>query len=84
MAPGYQLLLSASHMSVSGMCIALSSALVYNKKTAVLSNPAAYLNGIFLNSFIFFDQNPDGLTFLFTSASMMREKDDHRSCVRNV
>ena len=83
MAPGYQLLLSASHMSVSGMCIALSSALVYNKKTAVLSNPAAYLNGIFLNSFIF-DQNPDGLTFLFTSASMMREKDDHRSCVRNV
>ena len=61
-------------MSVSGMCIALSSALVYNKKTAVLSNPAAYLNGIFLNSFIFFDQNPDGLTFLYTSASMMREK----------
>ena len=61
-------------MSVSGMCIALSSALVYNKKTAVLSNPAAYVNGIFLNSFIFFDQNPDGLTFLYTSASMMREK----------
>ena len=40
-------------MSVSGMCIALSSALAYDKKTVVLSVLGTYLNGIVLDYFIF-------------------------------
>ena len=40
-------------MSVSGMVAALSSALVYDKKTVVLSVLGTYLNGIVLDHFIF-------------------------------
>ena len=40
-------------MSVSGMVVALSSALVYDKKTVVLSVLGTYLNGIVLDHFIF-------------------------------
>lgn len=36
-----------------GMCIALSSALVYDKKTVVLSVLGTYLSGIVLDYFIF-------------------------------
>lgn len=40
-------------MSLAGMCVALSSALVYDKKTVVLSVLGTYFNGIVLDSFIF-------------------------------
>ena len=43
-------------MSLSGMCVALSSAFVYDKKTVVLSILGTYVNGIVLDYFIF-DQN---------------------------
>lgn len=39
-------------MSVSGMCVALSSALVYDKKTVFLSVLGTYLNGLVLDHFI--------------------------------
>ena len=40
-------------MSLSGMCVALSAALVYDKKTVVLSVLVTYFNGIVLDHFIF-------------------------------
>lgn len=40
-------------MSLAGMCVALSSALVYDKKIVVLSVLGTYLNGIVLDHFIF-------------------------------
>ena len=40
-------------MSVSGMCIALSSALVYDTRTVVLSILGTYFNGLVLDNFIF-------------------------------
>ena len=40
-------------MSLSGMCVALSSALVYDKKTVVLSLLGTYFNGLVLDHFIF-------------------------------
>ena len=40
-------------MSFSGMCVALSAALVYDKKTVVLSILGTYFNGIVLAHFIF-------------------------------
>lgn len=40
-------------MSLSGMCVALSSAFVYDKKIVVLSILGTYLNGIVLDHFIF-------------------------------
>ena len=40
-------------MSISGMCVALSSALIYNKKAVVLSVLGTYFNGIVLDHFIF-------------------------------
>ena len=43
-------------MSLSGMCVALSSAFVYDKKTVVLSVLGTYVNGLVLDYFIF-DQN---------------------------
>ena len=43
-------------MSLSGMCVALSAALVYDKKTVVVSVLGTYFNGIILDHFIF-DQN---------------------------
>ena len=43
-------------MSLSGMCVALSAALVYDKKPVVLSVLGTYFNGLVLDHFIF-DQN---------------------------
>ena len=43
-------------MSLSGMCVALSAALVYDKKTVVLSVLGTYFNGLVLDHFNF-DQN---------------------------
>ena len=40
-------------MSLSGMCVALSASLVYDKKTVVLSILGTYFNGIILDHFIF-------------------------------
>ena len=40
-------------MSLSGMCVALSAALVYDKKTVVLSILGTCFNGIVLDHFIF-------------------------------
>lgn len=40
-------------MSMSGMCVALSAALVYDKKTVVLSVLGTYFNGLVLDHFIF-------------------------------
>ena len=40
-------------MSLAGMCVALSAALVYDKKTVVLSVLGTYFNGIILDHFIF-------------------------------
>ena len=40
-------------MSLSGMCVSLSAALVYDKKTVVRSMLGTYLNGLVLDHFIF-------------------------------
>ena len=40
-------------MSLAGMCVALSAAFVYDKKTVVLSVLGTYFNGIGLDNFIF-------------------------------
>ena len=40
-------------MSLPGMCVALSAALVYDKKTVVLSILGTYFNGLVLDHFIF-------------------------------
>ena len=40
-------------MSLAGMCVALSAALVYDKKTVVLSLLGTYFNGMVLDHFIF-------------------------------
>ena len=40
-------------MSLAGMCVALSAAFVYDKKTVVLSVLGTYFNGIILDHFIF-------------------------------
>ncbi len=40
-------------MSLAGMCVALSAALAYDKKTVVLSVLGTYINGLVLDHFIF-------------------------------
>ena len=40
-------------MSLSGMCVALSAAFVYDAKTVVLSVLGTYINGLVLDHFIF-------------------------------
>lgn len=40
-------------MSLAGMCVALSSAFVYDEKTVVLSVLGTYINGLILDYFIF-------------------------------
>ena len=40
-------------MALSGMCVALSAALVYDKKSVVLSVLGTYFNGLLLDHFIF-------------------------------
>ena len=58
-------------MSLSGMCVALSAALVYDKKTVVLSVLGTYFNGLVLDHFILI------ITSNGESASSRRKK---RSC----
>ena len=53
-------------MSLSGMCVALSAALVYDKKTVVLSILGTYFNGIVLDHFIF-DNNIKRRVCIITS-----------------
>ena len=53
-------------MSLSGMCVALSAALVYDKKTVVLSILGTYFNGIVLDHFIF-DHNIKRRVCIITS-----------------
>lgn len=50
-------------MSLSGMCVALSAALAYDKKTVVLSILGTYFNGIILDHFIF-DDNKNAVSAL--------------------
>ena len=45
-------------MSLSGMCVALSAALVYDKKTVVLSILGTYFNGIVLDHFCLLYTSP--------------------------
>ena len=52
-------------MSLSGMCVALSAALVYDKKTVVLSVLGTYFNGLVLDHFIF-DHNIKRRVFIIT------------------
>ena len=52
-------------MSLSGMCVALSAALVYDKKTVVLSVLGTYFNGLVLDHFIF-DNNIKRRVFIIT------------------
>ena len=40
-------------MSLSGMCVALSAALVYDKKDRSAQYPRTYFNGMVLDHFIF-------------------------------
>ena len=53
-------------MSLSGMCVALSSALVFDKKTVVLSVVGTYFNGMILDHFIF-DHNIKRRVCILTS-----------------
>ena len=52
-------------MSLSGMCVALSAALVYDKKTVVLSLLGTYFNGMILDHFIF-DHNKNRRVCIIT------------------
>ena len=52
-------------MSLSGMCVALSAALVYDKKTVVLSVLGTYFNGLVLDHFIF-DHNIKRRVYIIT------------------
>ena len=53
-------------MSLSGMCVALSSALVFDKKTVVLSVVGTYFNGMIMDHFIF-DHNIKRRVCILTS-----------------
>jgi len=59
-------------MSLSGMCVALSAALVYDKKTVVLSILGTYFNGIVLDHFIF-DHNIKRRVCIITKKEELRQ-----------
>ena len=59
-------------MSLSGMCVALSAALVYDKKTVVLSILGTYFNGIILDHFIF-DHNKKRRVCIITAKEALRQ-----------
>ena len=59
-------------MSLSGMCVALSAALVYDKKTVVLSILGTYFNGIVLDHFIF-DHNIKRRVCIITKEEELRQ-----------
>ena len=62
-------------MSLSGMCVALSAALVYDKKTVVLSILGTYFNGIVLDHFIF-DHNIKRRVCIIT-----KKEEELRQCI---
>lgn len=64
-------------MSLSGICVALSAALVYDKKTVVLSVLGTYFNGLVLDHFIF-DQNINAAS----ASSLGRKKNCAGSSLR--
>lgn len=66
-------------MSLSGMCVALSAALVYDKKTVVLSVLGTYFNGIILDHFIF-DHNIKRRVCIITK----KEEELRQFIVRNL
>ena len=66
-------------MSLSGMCVALSAALVYDKKTVVLSVLGTYFNGIVLDHFIF-DHNIKRRVCIITK----KEKELRQFIVRDL
>ena len=66
-------------MSLSGMCVALSAALVYDKKTVVLSVLGTYFNGLVLDHFIF-DQNIKRRVCIITG----KEEELHRFIIEDL
>ncbi len=66
-------------MSLSGMCVALSAALAYDKKTVVLSILGTYFNGIILDHFIF-DNNKKRRVCIITR----KEEELRRFIVENL
>lgn len=66
-------------MSLSGMCVALSAALVYDKKTVVLSVLGTYFNGIVLDHFIF-DNNIKRRVCIITG----KEEELHRFIIEDL
>ena len=66
-------------MSLSGMCVALSAALVYDKKTVVLSVLGTYFNGLVLDHFIF-DNNIKRRVCIITG----KEEELHRFIIEDL
>ena len=70
-------------MSLSGMCVALSAALVYDKKTVVLSILGTYFNGIVLDHFIF-DHNIKRRVCIITEKEEALRKSENSICCAEV
>lgn len=60
-------------MSIAGMCVALSSAFVYDTKTVVLSVIGTYFNGIVLDYFIFGQNEKKRVCIISKKEDMVRE-----------
>ena len=60
-------------MSIAGMCVALSSAFVYDTKTVVLSVIGTYFNGIVLDYFIFGQNEKKRVCIISRKEDMVRE-----------
>ena len=60
-------------MSLSGMCVALSAAFVYDKKTVVLSILGTYFNGIVLDHFIFDNSIKRRVCIITEKEEMLRQ-----------
>ena len=66
-------------MSLSGMCVALSAAFVYDKKTVVLSILGTYFNGIVLGHFIFDHNIKRRVSFVRKKKEELRNYNDLHS-----
>ena len=60
-------------MSLAGMCVALSSGLVYDSKTVVLSVIGTYFNGIVLDYFIFGQNEKKRVCIISQKEEMVRD-----------
>ena len=60
-------------MSLAGMCVALSSGLVYDSKTVVLSVIGTYFNGIVLDYFIFGQNEKKRVCIISRKEEMIRD-----------